>query len=100
MIALLSPMTAALITGYAKSKDKGLIAGAQEFVSRIGEILGSLGFGTLAAWIGINVAFVSLGIALAVLSLYLLSKKLINRKTRDYEREKEFLAQKALFTKY
>lgn len=44
MIALLSPMTAALITGYAKPKDKGLMAGAQEFVSRIGEILGSLGF--------------------------------------------------------
>ncbi len=99
MIALLSPMTAALITGYAKPKDKGLMAGAQEFVSRIGEILGSLGFGALAAWIGIKVAFVSLGIALAVLSLYLLSKKLINRKTRDHEDKKEALAQQALFAR-
>jgi hypothetical protein len=34
MIALLAPVTAALIIGYAKPKDKGLMSGLQEFVSR------------------------------------------------------------------
>lgn len=68
-------------------------------MSRIGEIFGSLGFGGLAEWVGLKVAFISLGLALAVLSLYLLSKKIINRKTRDNEEQKELLAQQALFAK-
>lgn len=93
MVALLSPITAALIVGYAKPQDKGLMAGLQEFVSRIGEIIGSLGFGLLSAYLGMKSSFVALGIALAVLSVYLLSKKLIKRKTRDHEAEKEVQAQ-------
>lgn len=92
MVALLSPITAALIVGYAKPQDKGLMAGLQEFVSRIGEIIGSLGFGLLSAYLGMKSSFVALGIALAVLSVYLLSKKLIKRKTRDHEAEKELQA--------
>ena len=56
-IAMLQPITSALILGYAKPKDKGLIAGMQEFSSKIGEIVGSLGIGLLTALVGMNVAF-------------------------------------------
>lgn len=96
MIALLSPITAALITGYARPKDKGMMAGLQEFASRFWEIFGSLGFWFLASIVGMKMAFVILGVALAVLGTYLLSKKLIKIKTRDDEAKKELLAQKAL----
>jgi hypothetical protein len=54
---MLQPITSALILGYAKPKDKGLIAGMQEFSSKIGEIIGSLGIGLLTALVGMNVAF-------------------------------------------
>lgn len=93
MVALLSPITAALIMGYAKPQDKGLMAGLQEFVSRIGEIIGSLGFGFLSAYLGMKTSFMFLGIILAVLSIYLLSKKLIKRKIRDDEAKKDLQAQ-------
>jgi hypothetical protein len=39
MIALLSPVTSALVTGYTKPKDIGVMSGLQEFVGRIGEII-------------------------------------------------------------
>ena len=84
-IAMLQPITSALILGYAKPKDKGLIAGMQEFSSKIGEIIGSLGIGLLTALVGMNVAFQFLWCALAVLGGYLLLKKLFQSKEKKAE---------------
>lgn len=93
IIALLSPVTAALIVGYSKPKDKGLMSGLQEFVSRIWEIIWSLGFWTLTAYIGMQLSFIVLGLALLVLSWYLLFKKLLRFRTKDNEEKKEIEAQ-------
>lgn len=93
MIALLAPVTAALIIGYAKPKDKGLMSGLQEFVSRAWEIIWSLGFGMLTAYLGMQLSFIVLWLALFVLSIYLLSKKLIRFKVKDNEDKKEIQAQ-------
>ena len=72
------------------------MSGLQEFASRIVEIIGSLGFGMIVANIGMYDSFVVLGGALAVLSMYLLVKKLLRIKTKDGEAKKEVEAQQPL----
>ncbi|MDO4714561.1 MAG: MFS transporter [bacterium] len=89
VVAIFQPIAAALILGYAKSKDKGLIAGMQEFTGKIGEIVGSLGFGILTTILGMHYAFQILGLGLFVLGAYLLTKKLLRYRTRDNEADKE-----------
>ena len=92
MIALLSPVTSALVTWYTKPKDNWVISGLQEFVGRIGEIIWALWFWWFATLVWMNSAFIILWVALAVLGWYLLTKKIVNRKTRDHEELKEKLA--------
>ena len=92
MIALLSPVTSALVTWYAKPKDNGVISWLLEFVGRIGEIVWALWFWWFAVIVWMGPAFIILGIALAVLGGYLLAKKIIYRKTKDNEELKEKLA--------
>jgi MFS family permease len=41
-IAMLNPITSALVSSYTLQKDKGVMTGAQDFVSKMGEIAGSL----------------------------------------------------------
>ena len=53
-IAMLNPITSALVSSYTQQKDKGVMTGAQDFVGRMGDITGSLGFGALSALIGIK----------------------------------------------
>jgi MFS family permease len=53
-IALLLPLTSALVSSYTQKKDRGVMTGAQDFVSKMGEVIGSLGFGALTAVIGIK----------------------------------------------
>ena len=96
VIAMLSPVTSALVIGYARPKDRWLMSGLQEFASRIGEIIGSLVFGMIVAKIGMDDSFIVLGGALAVLSMYLLVKKLMRIKTKDGEAKKEVEAQQPL----
>lgn len=92
MIALLSPVTSALVTWYTKPKDNGVISGVQEFVGRIWEIIWALWFWWFAAIVWMNSAFIILWVALAVLGGYLLTKKLIYRKNKDNEALKEKIA--------
>jgi energy-converting hydrogenase Eha subunit F len=99
MVALLSPITSALVTWYARKKDTGMMWWLQEFVSRIGEIIWSLWFWTFAVLVGMNNAFILLWIAFIVLSWYLFTKKMINRKNKDYEAIKEKLAKIPFFDK-
>ena len=72
------------------------MSGLQEFASRIGEIIGSLVFGMIVAKIGMDDSFIVLEGALAVLSMYLLVKKLMRIKTKDGEAKKEVEAQQPL----
>ena len=72
------------------------MSGLQEFASRIGEIIGSLVFGMIVAKIGMDDSFIVLGGVLAVLSMYLLVKKLMRIKTKDGEAKKEVEAQQPL----
>ena len=99
MVALLSPITSALVTWYARKKDTGMMWWLQEFVSRIGEIIWSLWFWTFAVLVGMNNAFILLWIAFIILSWYLFTKKMINRKNKDYEAIKEKLAKIPFFDK-
>jgi sugar phosphate permease len=99
MVALLSPITSALVTWYARKKDTGMMWWLQEFVSRIGEIIWSLWFWTFAVLVGMNNAFILLWIAFIILSWYLFTKKMINRKNKDYEAIKEKLAKIQFFDK-
>ena len=92
MIALLSPITSALVTWYTKPKDNWVMSGLQEFVGRIGEIIWALWFWWFATLVWMNSAFIILWVALAVLGWYLLTKKIVNRRTRDHEELKEKLA--------
>jgi MFS family permease len=57
-IALLYPLTSALVSSYTNQKDKGVMTGAQDFVGKMGEITGSLGFGALSAIVGIKTGFI------------------------------------------
>lgn len=97
IVALLQPISSALILWYAKPQDKGLVVGMQEFVSKSGEMIGSLGFGILTARVGMHLWFQILGLALWVLSAYLLIKKLLYYNSRDQESQKEIQAQIPLF---
>ncbi len=92
MVALLSPITSALVTWYTKPKDNGVMSGLQEFVWRIWEIIWALWFWGFATLVWMNNAFVILWVALGVLGVYLLAKKIINRKNKDNEALKEKMA--------
>jgi MFS family permease len=92
MVALLSPITSALVTWYTKPKDNGVMSGLLEFVWRIWEIIWALWFWGFATLVWMNNAFVILWVALGVLGVYLLAKKIINRKNKDNEALKEKMA--------
>jgi MFS family permease len=88
-IALLNPLTSALVSSYTQQKDKGVMAGTQDFVSKLGEVIGSLGFGGLVAGVGIRMGFICVGIAIFVLGIYLLVKKLWKSHNNLSEREEK-----------
>ncbi|MDR3168471.1 MAG: MFS transporter [Candidatus Peribacteria bacterium] len=76
-IAFLFPLTSALVSSYTDQKDKGVMTGAQDFVGKMGEIAGSLGFGALSAIVGIKTGFIVIGICVFGLGLYLFVRKLL-----------------------
>lgn len=51
-ISFLNPLASALVTDYTPSQNHGTVIGATDFLGKTGEILGSLGFGTLVAIVG------------------------------------------------
>lgn len=88
-IALLNPLTSALVSSYTQQKDKGAMTGAKDFVSKMGEITGSLGFGTIIALIGIKTGFIVIGIVTFSLGAYLFTKKMIRYHHISSEREEK-----------
>jgi len=87
-IALLFPLTAALVISYEESKDKWSIAWVEEFVWRAWDIMWSLWFWTLTAIIWLQKWFTIIWICTFWLWMYLMIKKIISFKSKNNEREK------------
>lgn len=78
-VAMVQPISSALILSYIDPQDKGLISGLQELVGRLGEILWSLGFWLLSGIFGMQIAFHLSGLALGILWGYSLGKRFIKQ---------------------
>ena len=87
-IALLFPLTAALVISYEESKDKWSIAWVEEFVWRAWDIIWSLWFWTLTAIIWLQKWFTIIWMCTFWLWMYLMIKKIISFKSKNNEREK------------
>ena len=87
-IALLFPLTAALVISYEEFKDKWSIAWVEEFVWRAWDIIWSLWFWTLTAIIWLQKWFTIIWICTFWLWMYLMIKKIISFKSKNNEREK------------
>lgn len=80
VIAIVQPISSALISSYIKPEDKGIMAWAQELISRLGEMMGSLGFGILSGLLGMQLAFQLVGVILGILWGLGLGKRILKTK--------------------
>ena len=87
-VAILFPITSALVISYTKPKDKGSITWVQDFVSRFWDIIWSLWFWILVAIIWLQKWFIIIWLCLLGLWWYLTIKKLVSYKSKNNEREK------------
>lgn len=87
-VALLNPLTAALVISYTDPKDNGAMIWVQDFVWRAWDILWSLWFWTLTALIWLQKWFIVVWFCTFWLWLYLMIKKIISYKSKNNEREK------------
>ncbi len=87
-IALLFPLTTALVISYTDPKDNGAMMWVQDFVWRAWDIIWSLWFWILTAIIGLQKWFVVIWFCSFWLWLYLMIKKIISYKSKNNEREK------------
>lgn len=87
-IAILNPLTSALVISYTEPKDKWSIAWVEEFVWRMGDIAGSLWFGILTGIIWLQKWFIVTWICTFWLWMYLMIKKIISYHHKNNEREK------------
>jgi len=87
-IALLNPLTAALIISYTDPKDNGAMMWVQDFVWRAWDIVWSLWFWTLTAIIWLQKWFTIIWICTFWLGIYLMIKKIISYRRKNNEREK------------
>lgn len=88
-IALLFPLTAALVISYTNPKDNGAMIWVQDFVWRAWDIVWSLWFGTLTAIIWLQKWFTIIWLCVFWLWIYLMIKKIISFKSKNNERENE-----------
>ena len=87
-VALLNPLTAALVISYTNPKDSGAMIWVQDFVWRAWDILWSLWFWILTAIIWLQKWFIVIWFCTLWLWLYLMIKKIISFKSKNNEREK------------
>jgi len=87
-IAILFPITSALVISYTKPKDKWSITWVQDFVSRLWDVIWSLWFWILVAIIWLQKWFIIVWFWTFWLWLYLMIKKIISFKSKGNEREK------------
>ena len=87
-VAMLNPLSSALVLSYTQPKDKWAMAGVQDFVSRLWDIVWSLWFGTLTALIWLQKWFIVIWLCTIWLWGYLMVKKLVSYRRKNNEREK------------
>ena len=87
-IALLFPLTAALVISYTDPKDNWAMIWVQDFVWRAWDIIWSLWFWTLTAIIWLQKWFIITWFCTFWLWIYLMIKKIISYKSKNNEREK------------
>ena len=87
-IAMLFPLTTALVISYTHPKDNWAMIWVQDFVWRAWDIMWSLWFWTLAAIIWLQKGFSIIWLCVFGLWIYLMIKKLISFKSKNNEREK------------
>lgn len=88
-IAILNPLTCALVISYTQPKDKWSMSWVQEFVWRLWDIAWSLWFWVLTAIIWLQKWFIITGLCTFGLWWYLLIKKLITFHHKNNERERK-----------
>ena len=87
-IAVLFPLTTALVISYTDPKDNWAMIWVQDFVWRVWDILWSLWFWTLTAIIWLQKWFTIIWLCTFWLWIYLMIKKIISYKSKNNEREK------------
>lgn len=87
-VAMLNPLTSALVVSYTQPKDKWAMTWVQDFVGRLWDIAWSLWFWTLTAIIWLHKGFVVIWLCTFWLWWYLLIKKLISFRSKNNERER------------
>ena len=87
-IAILNPLTSALVISYTKPKDKWSMTWVQDFVWRMWDIAWSLWFWALTAIIWLQRWFLIIWLCTLGLWWYLLAKKLISYHRKNDEKEK------------
>lgn len=87
-IAVLFPLTTALVISYTDPKDNWAMIWVQDFVWRVWDILWSLWFWTLTAIIWLQRWFTIIWLCTFWLWIYLMIKKIISYKSKNNEREK------------
>ena len=87
-IALLFPLTTALVISYTDPKDNGAMIWVQDFVWRAWDIIWSLWFWTLTVIIGLQKWFIIIWLCTFWLWMYLMIKKIVSFKSKNNEREK------------
>ncbi len=87
-VALLSPLTSALVVSYTRPQDKWSMMWVQDFMWRAWDIVWSLWFWTLTAIIWLQKWFIIIWLCTFWLWWYLLIKKLLSFRSKNNEREK------------
>lgn len=70
LTALSRPMISGIISKLIKPKEYAEVTGVQDFITRFGEIIGYLVFGIVSHYIGMSLGFVSISIAIILVSLF------------------------------
>ena len=86
-IAVLFPITSALVISYTKPQDKWSITWVQDFVSRFWDVVWSLWFWILVSIIWLQKWFIIIWLCTLWLWWYLVLKKLFSYKSKNNERE-------------
>ena len=86
-IAVLFPVTSALVISYTKPQDKWSITWVQDFVSRFWDVVWSLWFWILVSIIWLQKWFIIIWLCTLWLWWYLVLKKLFSYKSKNNERE-------------
>ncbi|MFZ2151136.1 MAG: MFS transporter [Candidatus Absconditicoccaceae bacterium] len=79
-VAMASPIIEGLVSDYIHPNDGGAITGVSQFVGRLGDIVGSIGFGILISIVGMKSGFIRAGVLTFIVGIALITRKLFRQK--------------------